>query len=253
MLTPKAIAWFGVTGILCDAIGGVYLTYDLLGGRRGPLGLGVRAATYGLIFALGYGAIFGVFFGVVAGVGLGGVLALEFWRVAYHQRVYGASPLFHLPYFGVVRGLLLGFACLHRYGRDFALVFGGVNAVLFALVYRLRYAPTYDYEANPGSTFRWRAWKSGLVRSSAVAVSGALSGWIVTRRADSLGISLAIGLTIGLVVGLMGMIVGMVSPRVEYWIENLPDRQLATIGLCLIGVGLLLQSVQYLQVILGLR
>ena len=249
MLTAKTIAWFGVAGLLTDAIGGVYLTYELLGGRQGPLGLGMRAATYGFIFGLGYGVVFGPFFGVTAGIGLGGILALEFWRVASHQRKYGSSPLYHLPYFGIARGLLLGFACLHRFGREFALVFGVLNAFFLAIVYRLRFAPTYDYEAGAGMRFRVRAWKAGLVRAFAVGLAGALTGWIETRRLDSLGF----GLTIGLVVGLVSLLIGAVSPRVEWWIENLPERQLATIGLALIGLGLAMQSVQYLAVILGPR
>lgn len=250
VITSKAIAWCGVAGTGCDALGGVYLTYELLGGRSGPLGLGMRAATYGLIFALGYGLVFGPFFGVTAGVGLGGILALEFWRVAYHQRKFGSSPLYHLPYFGVARGLLLGFACLHRFGREFALVFALLNAALLSVVYRYRFAPTYDYDTGGmEKAFRPRAVRSGLVRASAVGVAGALTGWIETRRLDSMGF----GLTIGMTVGLVSLVIGMVSPRVENWIENLPERQLAAIGLCLIGVGLLLQSVQYLVVIFGLR
>ncbi len=249
ILTSKEIAWCAVAGIGCDAIGGVYLTYELLGGRSGPLGLGVRVATYGLIFGLGYGLVFGPFFGAVAGVGLGGILALEFWRVAYHQRKYGSSPLFHLPYFGVARGLLLGFACLHRFGREFAFVFGALNALLLAIVYRLRYAPTYDYEAGAGASFRLRAWKSGLVRAFAVGLAGALTGWFESRSFGALGF----GLTIGLTVGAVSALVGAVSPRFEWWIENLPERQLAVIGLAMIGLGLTLQSIQYLVVIFGLR
>lgn len=249
ILTPKAIAWFGVAGLMSDALGGVYLTYELLGGRAGPLGLGVRAATYGLIFAFGYGVVFGPFFGAVAGVGLGGVLALEFWRVAHHQRKYGSSPLYHPPFFGVARGLLLGLACLHRFGGRFALVFGALNAVALSVSYRLKYAPTYDYEAGGAAAFRPRAFKAGLVRASAVGLSGALTGWLLTRQAASL----AFGLTIGVTVGLVTLVIGMVSPRVEWRIENLPERQLAAYGLCLIGLGLLLQSVQYLAVIFGAR
>ncbi len=250
MLTNKELAWFGVSGTFCDALGGVYLTYDLLGGRSGPLGLGMRAVTYGLIFGFGYGVVFGPFFGLVAGAGLGGVLALEFWRVAYHQRKYGSSPLFNVPYFGVARGLLLGLACLHRFGREFAVVFGLLNALFLSIVYRLRFAPTYDYDAGSyDRKFRPRAWKAGLVRAGAVGLAGALTGYIETRRMDSLGF----GMTIGLVVGLVSLVIGMVSPRVEWWIENLPERQLAGIGFALIALGLALQSVQYIVVIIGLR
>ena len=247
MIANKTLAWFGATGTLCDALGGVYLTYDLLGGRTGPLGLGMRGATYGIIFGLGYGLAFGPFFGAVAGFGLGGILALEFWRVAFHQRKYGSSPLYHVPFFGVARGLLLGVASSHRFGWKFGLIFGALNAAFLAVVYRMRFAPTYDYTAALGPTFKFRAQKAALMRALAVGCAGALAGWTLTGGLQSLGF----GLTIGLVVGLISLVVGAVSPSLEWWIENLPDRHLATIGFVLIALGLLLQSVQYLVVILG--
>jgi hypothetical protein len=247
ILGSKTLAWFGAAGTLSDALGGVYLTYDLLGGREGPLGLGVRAATYGLIFGLGYGLAFGVFFGVVAGFGLGGILALEFWRVAYHQRKFGSSPLYNLPFFGSVRGLILGVGASHRFGWKFGAIFGVANALLLAIAYGLRFAPTFDYSANSRPTFKFRAQKAALVRAAAVGLSGALAGGIMTHSVASLGF----GLTIGLTVGLVSFVVGMVSPRVEWWVENLPDRHLAAIGFALVALGLLLQSVQYVVVILG--
>jgi hypothetical protein len=247
MIATKTLAWFGAGGTLSDALGGVYLTYDLLGGRAGPLGLGVRAATYALIFGFGYGLAFGPFFGTVAGLGLGGILALEFWRVAYHQRKYGSSPLYHIPFFGFARGLLLGVASSHRFGWKFGLIFGALNALFLAVVYRLRFAPTYDYSASCRPTFNLRAQKAALARALSVGLSGALAGWITTRRFEALGF----GLTIGLVVGLISLVVGAVSPLVEWWVENLPDRTLATIGFVLVALGLLLQSVQYVVVILG--
>jgi hypothetical protein len=247
MIATKTLAWFGAAGTLSDALGGVYLTYDLLGGRTGPLGLGVRAATYGIIFGFGYGLAFGPFFGVVAGFGLGGILALEFWRVAYHQRKFGSSPLYHIPFFGFARGLLLGLASTHRFGWKFGAVFGALNALFLGIAYRMRFAPTYDYSASCRPTFKLRAQKAALIRAISVGLAGALAGWISTRRLESLGL----GLTIGLVVGLISLIVGAVSPMVEWWVENLPDQTLAGIGFALVALGLLLQSVQYVVVILG--
>jgi hypothetical protein len=248
MLIPaKALAWCGAAGTLSDAIGGIYLTYDLLGGRSGPLGLGMRAATYGLIFGLGYGAVFGPAFGVVAGVGLGSILGLEFWRVAYYQRTKGSSPLYNIGSFGAARGVILGLASVHRFGWHFGFVFGVLCAVLMAVVYRLRYAPTYDYQPSGKFELKRRAMWAGVVRALGVGVAGAAAGWIETHQLHAMGF----GLTIGLVVGLISWIVGIVSPRVEWYIENLPDKHLAAYGFALVGLGLLLQSVQYVVVILG--
>src|SRR5205809_317483 len=51
----RANAWLAFSGTICDAVGGLYLTYDLLGGRKGPLGFLTRAATYSLVVGLAYG------------------------------------------------------------------------------------------------------------------------------------------------------------------------------------------------------
>jgi hypothetical protein len=39
--------------------------------------------------------------------------------------------------------------------------------------------------------------------------------------------------------------IGLFSPTVEWWIENLPERRPGVIGVGLILVGMLFQSVQY--------
>ncbi|HEX4047376.1 MAG TPA: hypothetical protein VH309_06055 [Elusimicrobiota bacterium] len=248
MIIPnKTMAWFGASGTLCDALGGVYLTYDLLGGRTGPLGLVTRTATYGCVFALGYGLVFGPFFGVVCGLGLGGLLGLEFWRVAHHQRKYGHSPLYNLPRFGVARGLILGFAATARFGLEFGGIFGALNAAFLYVVYRLRYAPTYDYDPRPDAGANPHARKAAFMRAAAIGASGALTGLFLHRRLHAV----PFGLTIGVVVGLVSLVIGAVSPRLEYYVENLPERHLAAFGFALIALGLLLQSVQYAVVILG--
>lgn len=247
IIATKTLAWFGAAGTLSDAVGGVYLTYDLLGGREGPLGLGTRAATYGLIFALGYGVVFGPVFGAVAGFGLGGILALEFWRVAYYQRKFGVSPLNSIGSFGAARGVVLGLASVHQFGWRFGAVFGILCAAVLALIYRLRYAPTHDYEPAPHLVLRRHALMAALMRAIGVGLAGATAGWVETRHWHAAGF----GLTIGLVVASISWIVGIVSPRVEHYIEHLPERHLAAFGFAMIALGLLLQSVQYLVVIAG--
>lgn len=247
MIDNKTLAWFGASGTLCDAMGGVYLTYDLLGGRTGPLGFATRSATYGLIFGLGYGLVFGPFFGLVSGIGLGGLLGLEFWRVAYHQRKYGSSPLYNLPMYGVGRGLILGLAATHRFGVRFGAAFGVLNAAFLYVVYRLRYAPTYDYNPSPRMPTGLHSRKAAFMRALAIGAAGALTAWIQHRRLQAI----PLGLTIGVVVALISLVIGLVSPRIEYYVENLPERHLAAFGFALIALGLVLQSVQYLVVIFG--
>jgi len=249
IISDRGLAWFGVAGTLSDAVGGLYLTYDLLGGSGGPLGLITRAATYGLIFAFGYGVVFGPFFGAVAGLGLGGILAFEFWRIAYHQRVHGSSPLHHDGLSGVARGLMLGLGSVGRFGWRFGAVFAALNAAFLFGAYRLRYAPTREYAPSPHLRFNLHAQAAALARALAIGVSGALTGWIEARHVNAAGF----GLTIGLAVGLISLVVGVVSPTIEWWVEHLPERTLATLGFTLLALGLILQSVQYVAVIVGVR
>jgi len=246
IVNERALAWFGLGGTLCDAVGGVYLTYDLLGGRQGPLGLLTRAATYGLLFTAAYGAALGPAFGAVAGIGLGSVLALEFYRVARHQRIYGSSPLYHLPWFGAARGVVLGLAAVHRFGYEFGLLFGLFNAVGLAVIYGMRFAPTNDY--SPQGRPRWdrHVLTAAALRGLVVGSSGAFAGWVEVGHE----ITPAFGLLIGLTASGISVVMGIVAPIIEDRVEKMPDLSLAIFGFSMIFLGLLLQSVQYLAVIL---
>ncbi|NNN05626.1 MAG: hypothetical protein HKL90_06970 [Elusimicrobia bacterium] len=247
IIADKTLAWFGVAGTLCDAVGGLYLTYDLLGGSRGPLGLITRAATYGLIFALGYGLAFGPAFGAIAGLCLGGILAFELWRVAHHQRAYGSSPLYHAGASGAARGFALGMASMPRFGWRFGALFGVLNAAFLSVAHRLNFAATRDYAPTPHLRLSAHARNGALARAVEIGAAGAITGWIEGRRGHAAGF----GMAIGLVVGLIGLVVGVVSPAVEWRIENLPERALAALGFALIALGLIFQSVQYVTVIVG--
>src|ERR1700685_1812460 len=61
---PELIALLSLTGVVLDALGGLYLAYDLLGGKRGLLRLLSRVLTYSAIFGLGYGVTLGLWFGL---------------------------------------------------------------------------------------------------------------------------------------------------------------------------------------------
>ncbi len=246
IINDRTLAWFGLGGTLCDAVGGVYLTFDLLGGRHGPLGFLTRAATYSLLFALAYGAVFGPAFGAVAGVGLGGILGLEFWRVARHQRLYGSSPLYHLAWFGGARGVVLGLAAVHPFGWQFGLVFGLLNTLGLTGLYALRFAPTNDY--NPQDRPRWdkHLLQAAVLRGIVVGVSGAVAGWIEVGHE----ITPAFGLLIGVTASGISLVMGIFAPMIEDRIEKMPDMNLAIFGFTLIFLGLVLQSVQYVAVLL---
>lgn len=65
-----------------DVLGSLYLAYDLLGGRHGPLRLLTRAVTYSVVFGVGYGIGLGLFFGLAAGIATGITVSVELNRSA---------------------------------------------------------------------------------------------------------------------------------------------------------------------------
>jgi len=244
----RTLAEVAMSGSILDAVGGLYLSYDLLGGQHGPLALFTRSASYTLFFALGYGIPFGLYFGVVTGIGLGIILAVELERVSRHQRLYGSSPLFNVPLFGVARGILFGVASLKAFGIEFGIIFGTLSAVVLGGVYYLRFAPTYDYRSHTRPVLNTHRILASVWRGVALGVSGTLAGWIVTGQVlfDNFGIR------IGITAGVVSMIVAMFSPLVEWHIDNIPPRRLGALGVVLILMGLVLQSFQYLPTILDI-
>ena len=69
MIDRHLLAAISLGGTLLDLIGGLYLAYDLLGGKKGPLRVITRIATDSVIFGLGYALPLGPRYGLVAGPG----------------------------------------------------------------------------------------------------------------------------------------------------------------------------------------
>jgi hypothetical protein len=247
-LDARALAYFSFVGTVLSALGGLFLTYDFFHGRDGPLAHLTRAATYAFIFGIGYGIPFGPFFGLVNGIGLGPLLALEFHRVRRHQRLYGSSPLLQTPLFGVSRGLLFGLASIRRFGWRFSVVFGLLSGLGLFIVYAMRYAPTNDYTSRAHFTFTRHRMEASLWRGTVIGLAGAIAGWLNAGTLAAAGFGFSIGLTVACV----SVIVTTVSPRIEWWIENLPDRHLGLLGVAMILTGLTLQTVPDLVTILGM-
>jgi len=77
-LTVKVLAEISLLGMGLDVLGGCYLAYDLLGGKRGPLRTMARAAGYQTLFFTGYVIVLGLRYAIVAATGLSILLAIEF-------------------------------------------------------------------------------------------------------------------------------------------------------------------------------
>ncbi len=246
-LTARGLAYCSFVGTILSGMGGIYLTYEFFGGHQGPLGHLTRIFTYAFLFGIGYGLFLGPYFGLVMGVGLGILLSIEFYRVRRHQKLYGSSPLLQSPLFGAARGILYGVASLRLFGGTSSLAFGLLSGLGLFFLYAKGYALTNDFTSQSKIFFSKRRVSASIWRGLVVGLAGGLAGYL-GGGLNSTGFGFLIGMTVAIV----SFLATVLSPRVEWWLENLPDKHLGVLGVAMILLGLGLQTIPDLVTIFGL-
>lgn len=246
-LTPQIIAEASLLGMGFDLLGGCYLAYDLLGGRRGPLRTLARIAGYVSLFFTGYLILLGLSYALVAASGMGLLLGIEYRLAGINadRNRKGRPPAL---LFGFLRGVVLGLAGMTVAGSAFGAAFGLLAGAALSLVYFLGFNPTRDYHAASRPRTSRRKILASLARALAVGTAGVIAGFITSSQAHHV----ILGLKLGLAAGTVSALVGLFSPAIEWQIENLPERRLGIAGLCLILAGVLLQSLQYWVVVFSI-
>jgi hypothetical protein len=248
VIDRHVLAAISLTGVILDFMGGLYLAYDLLGGKRGPLRALTRTATYSLLFGVGYGLPLGPIYGFVAGTGLGLALGLEFWVVAATRG--RPMPVAAMLGFAVLRGgTAQGLAAALTFDARFGIVFGLFSIVGLAVAYLLGFAPSQEYQPGTRPRFTRRKLAATCVRGAVIGVAGTLAGAVAREGAQGV----VFGLEIGLVVAAVGAIVATLSPYVEWWADTLPAQRLGMGGALLVLVGFALQSLQYWATLLNVE
>ncbi|MGA2409053.1 MAG: hypothetical protein ABSG46_01510 [Candidatus Binataceae bacterium] len=234
-----AIPLLALIGVVLDALGGLYLAYDLLGGARGPLRLLSRILTYSAIFGLGFGLTLGMWFGLAGAIGMGPTFEMQLAR-----RARGIPPTRREWLIGAtLRGLAFGTAGWLTVRPDFGIAFGVLSALVMHVSYELGYG-TVDYHTYQRPHIERRTVTAALVRGVGIGLAGAISG-AVTGRPESF----LYGLQIGLVTGTLNTSVAILSPSVEWWADNLPDRALGGYGAVLMLIGSAMQTLQYVALL----
>ena len=244
LLTRQLVAELSLLGMGFDVLGGCYLAYDLLGGKRGPLRTIARATGYVALFFIGYGIVLGLRYGLVASTGMGVLLAIEFRRALADDssnQVRRSSVFL----FGFLRGVVLGLAGMTMTGPTFGVLFGLLSGIGLTTVYALGFAPMRDYETHSKPRISTHKILASLFRALAISLAGVITAFLTSPA----GHWMILGLRLGLAAGTVSALVGLFSPAVEWWIDHLPERRLGVLGLGLILIGMLLQSVQYWVVV----
>lgn len=238
------VAAISIAGSCLDVLGSLYLAYDLLGGKHGPLRLLTRMVTYSIVFGVGFGLGLGAFFGLVAGGAIGFTLAIELNRASR-----GLSP-YSLPWdglFSAIRGIGLGLGLYRTVGLEFASVFAVIIAVGQVFAYSRGITPSMDYSAarRPRLT-RPQFWGT-VVRTVGYFATALLCSALVHH------VNWTFAMRVGLVTGVVTGVGQTVNPYIEYLADNLPERWLGVFGIGLILCGFALQSLQYWLVLLDAR
>ena len=231
----RVIDIFALSGAVLDALGGLYLAYDLLGGKYGPLRTLTRCTTYAIPYGLGY-ALIGRWFGVIGCVLMGPITGFEQSRRARE----GREAKFESTLFAVLRGVAFAIASWSSASPAFAVVFGLLCAIFLILAYRLAGSPgdVWVEQAKPHiSKVTWVVFAS---RGFAVGASSIVAGAVTGTPGE-----FALGLKIGLVAGSLSGLTNAFGPLVEWWADNLSPRRLGAFGTILLLIGFCLQSVQY--------
>lgn len=237
------ISLLSLTGVVLNALGGLYLAYDLLGGKQGPLRLLARLFTYSAILGLGYAALLGLWFGLAGAFVLGPALQYQLRR-----RARGMRPsTLEWSLMAAVRGLAFGAAGWLTVGEDFGITFGILSALVMQVAYEFGYG-TNTYRIYQRPQLERTVVRGDVVRGLLVGVAGIVSG-AITGRSEAL----LHGIQIGVVVGTLNTAITTLSPPVEWWADNLPDRALGGYGAFLVLIGSALQTVQYVTPLIPRR
>lgn len=233
----QIVPLLSLTGVVLNALGGLYLAYDLLGSKHGPLRLLSRIFTYSAIFGLGYGATLGLWFGLAGAFIMGPLIEYQLWR-----RSRGVPPSnSEWIAMATLRGWAFGAAGWLAVGRDFGLAFGFLTAAAMHLSYASGFGMS-AYRIYQRPRIERSLLLGGLVRGAMIGLAGVIGGAITGRSEAFLH-----GIQIGAVVGVLNTAVTILSPSVEWWADNLPDQALGGYGAFLVLIGSALQTVQYVR------
>jgi hypothetical protein len=237
-MNHHTVAAISITGTCLDVLGSLYLAYDLLGGRHGPLRLLTRAVTYSVVFGIGYGLGLGLFFGLASGLATGITLSIEFNRAARGLDHYS------LPWeglFSAIRGFGFGAGLYRVLGFGFATAFAILITVGQVFAYSRGMRPAIDYAASRRPRLTRRQFRGTVVRTIGFMATALICSAFIHHVDHAWSFALRVGLVTGIVTG----IGATVNPYIEYYADNLPERRLGVLGIGLILCGFALQSFQY--------
>ncbi len=238
MIDHHTIAAVSITGSALDFFGGMYLAYDLLGGKHGPLRTLTRGLTYSLLCTLGFALVLGWRFALPVGLTTGFTVAMELARAARQEPVPG---LLWDAVFSAIRGVGFAVGLYPTFGLRFGVLFAVFSTAGQIFAYSLGIRPSLDYESSRRLRLTRNHFLAAVNRAVGNSLNALICSWITHNPLHSWTEALGYGATIGGVTALIGIF----GPSIEWFADSLPERRLGVFGVALILCGFVLQSMQY--------
>jgi hypothetical protein len=240
-LRHNLVPILSLAGVILVGLGALYLAYDLLGGKNGPLRAFTKSTSYGVLFGSAYGLPLGVWFGLAGLLVSGPALSIEIGRRSARE----IHPFFEALMLGLLRAVSFGTAGWLSKDSWFGIIFGMFCAVGFVAAYLIVGPPANIGLGQP--RIDKAVLERAALRAGSIGLAAVLSGAIHRENR-----ALSYGVEVGVVIGMSSGILLAVAPSVETWVDNLPDRRLGGYGAILVVVGSLLQTFQYVFPLVGL-
>ena len=138
-----------------------------------------------------------------------------------------------------MRGSFLAAGAAWAFSINFGLLFGLLTVTVMLFAYGLGFSPSHEFELLSRPHLSRRRLLGAFIRAILLALAAVLASWIKPVSAKPLDF----GLRYGLVVELIGVLLATLSGFIEWYTDNLPERRLGLLGICLIICGVIIQSV----------
>lgn len=216
----------------------MYLAYDLLGGKHGPLRTLTRGLTYSLLCTLGFALFLGWRFALPVGLTTGFTVAMELARAARQEPDPG---LIWDATFSAIRGVGFAVGLYPTFGLRFGVLYAVLSTVGQTFAYSRGIRPSIDYESSRRLRITRKQFLAAVNRTIGNSVAALVCSWATHNSLHSWVKALGFGATIGVVTALLSLF----GPYIEWFADSLPERRLGVFGVGLILCGFMLQSVQY--------
>ena len=175
-LRHHLIPMLSLAGVILDALGGLYLAYDLLGGKKGPLRMVTKSVSYGAMFGSAYGLSLGAWFGLAGLLVSGPALSIEIGR----REVRRIHPIFEALAFGLLRAVSVGTAGWPCKDSQFGINFGIFCTAGFVAAYLIVGPPADTSLGRP--RIDKGVLKRAAFRGTSIGLAAILSGALHKER-----------------------------------------------------------------------